>query len=172
MTMQQTTRKPRKNKLRGRGGMTQKSRGGQDAPRLGAGGANTAPKAALPTMRVTAGGLVLMTKDGARGKPIVQTSARSRRKTMSNGNGNVQTLDADAVARAKVVAIARNIIKTTHDVREAFAATGARLLTVILDDGKESVEWELDAGDWVLLRVSDYEQLLDREQGDLFPITP
>ena len=50
-----------------------------------------------------------------------------------------------------------------------FVALKAILLTVILDDGSESVEWELDAGDWVLVRVSDYADLAGRGRGDLFP---
>lgn len=109
-------------------------------------------------------------KDGAKAKATVQTSGRSRRFNMSSGNEIAPTRDAGAEARAKVVAIARAAIHNNSDVREAFAAVGAVLLTVILDDGKESVEWELDAGDWILLRVSDYADVMGRGQGDLFPV--
>jgi uncharacterized MAPEG superfamily protein len=89
---------------------------------------------------------------------------------MSNGNVTAPTRDADAEARARVEAIAARILHNNAEAREAFIALKAILLTVILDDGRESVEWELDAGDWVLVRVSDYADLEGRERGDLLPL--
>jgi hypothetical protein len=90
---------------------------------------------------------------------------------MTNGNVSAQTRDADAAARERAVAIAGRML-SDGDVREAFVALKAVLMTVILDDGKESVEWELDSGDWVLLRVSDFSDLDNRGRGDLFPVLP
>lgn len=160
--VQVKARKSGKNKPRSRGGIV----GGARA------GANTGRRAATHTMHATAGGLPFVAEVGARDKEIKVKSAVSRRNSMSNGNANAPTRDADAEARARVEAIARAMLHNNSDAREAFVALKAVLLTVILDDGKESVEWELDSGDWVLLRVSDFADLEGRERGDLFPVTP
>jgi len=162
-------RKPRKNKRETRGGMKRQTRGGHARSDPGVAGASTERKAALHTMHATAGGLALTQEDGARGKPTSPASPRSRRNSMSNGNVTAPTRDADAEARARVEAIAARILHNNDEAREAFVALKAVLLTVILDDGRESVEWELDAGDWVLVRVSDYADLAGRGRGDLFP---
>jgi uncharacterized MAPEG superfamily protein len=156
-----TARKSRKNKLKTRGGMV----GGARA------GASIARRAAPLTMRATVGGLPLSAEVSERARRTDQTSPRSHRNSMSNGNVTAPTRDADAEARARVEAIAARILHNNAEAREAFIALKAILLTVILDDGRESVEWELDAGDWVLVRVSDYADLEGRERGDLLPVS-
>lgn len=107
----------------------------------------------------------------AKASKTAQTLDASPRVNTSTGSASAQTRAADAAARARVEAIAARILHNNNEAREAFVALKAVLLTVILDDGRESIEWELDAGDWVLVRVSDYADLEGRERGDLFPVT-
>lgn len=89
---------------------------------------------------------------------------------MKSGSQPVPRQEKGASQPASLISLSHELLNDDR-VKEAWKATGAILLTVYHDNGKETVGMELESGDWLLLRVSDPMDVIGREgEGTLSPL--
>lgn len=90
---------------------------------------------------------------------------------MKSGSQLEQKPATGASPQALLASLGAQLLNDSR-VKEVWKAEGAVLLTVYHDNGAETIGMELESGDWLLVRVSDPMDVLDREGGgSLTPLT-
>lgn len=80
---------------------------------------------------------------------------------MASGKKQEQPQESAVKVPEKVKSFARQVWNSGQ-AAEVWGMVGAHLLTITCDNGAESVTWEMDSGDWVMVRLSDFAEIVGR----------